>query len=195
MPKKNLNSLIRWVHIYLSMFGFAALFFFAVTGITLNHPGWMEGKQKAERVTGTIDPAWADKGEITAEARDLIVEQIRNTHNIRARLTDFRIDDFECSVSFSGPGYNADAFIERSTGQYDLTVTSAGFIAVLNDLHKGSDTGTRWATVIDISSIIMIFVSVTGFVMIFCLSKRKLPGLIVAAIGALTFIVLCIFLN
>ena len=195
MASKNFNSLIRWVHIYLSMFGFAALFFFAVTGITLNHPGWMEGNQKAERMTGTIDPAWADKGEITAEARDLIVEQIRNTHNIRARLTDFRIDDFECSVSFSGPGYNADAFIERSTGQYDLTVTSAGFIAVLNDLHKGSDTGTRWATVIDISAIIMIFVSVTGFVMIFCLSKRKLPGLIVAAIGALTFIVLCIVLN
>ncbi len=130
MASKNFNSLIRWVHIYLSMFGFAALFFFAVTGITLNHPG-----------------------------------------------------------------YNADAFIERSTGQYDLTVTSAGFIAVLNDLHKGSDTGTRWATVIDISAIIMIFVSVTGFVMIFCLSKRKLPGLIVAAIGALTFIVLCIVLN
>lgn len=195
MARKNFNSLIRWVHIYLSMFGFAALFFFAVTGITLNHPGWMEGNQKAERMTGTIDPALADKGEITSEARDLIVEQIRNTHNIRAGLTDFRINDFECSVSFSGPGYNADAFIERSTGQYDLTATSAGFIAVLNDLHKGSDTGTQWAMVIDISAIIMIFVSVTGFVMIFCLSKRKLPGLIVAAIGALTFIVLCIFLN
>ncbi|HSL86634.1 MAG TPA: PepSY-associated TM helix domain-containing protein [Bacteroidales bacterium] len=195
MAGKNFNSLIRWVHIYLSMFGFTALFFFAVTGITLNHPGWMLGKQKAERVTGTIDPAWADGGDITAEARDLIVEKIRNAHNIRARLTDFRIDDFECSVSFSGPGYNADAFIERSTGQYDLTVTSAGFIAVLNDLHKGSDTGTQWATVIDISAIIMILVSLTGFVMIFCLSKRKLPGLIVAAIGALTFIVLCIVLN
>jgi hypothetical protein len=146
-------------------------------------------------VKGTIGPALADRGEITAEARDLIVEELRNAHNIRARLTDFRIDDFECSVSFSGPGYNADAFIERSTGQYDLTVTSAGFIAVLNDLHKGSDTGTRWATVIDISAILMILVSVTGLVMIFYLCRRRLPGLIVAAIGALTFIVLCIVLT
>lgn len=195
MARKNFNSLIRWVHIYLSMFGFAALFFFAVTGITLNHPGWMEGKQKAERVTGTIDPVWADRGDITPEARDLIVEQIRNAHNIRARLTGFSIDDFEYSVSFSGPGYNADAFIERSTGQYDLTVTSAGFIAVLNDLHKGSETGTLWATVIDISAILMILVSVTGLVMIFYLSKRRLPGLIVVAIGAFIFVVLCIVLS
>ncbi len=195
MPKKNFNSLIRWLHLYLSMFGFAALFFFAVTGITLNHPSWIEGNQKVERVTGTIDPAWEDSDEINIEARDAIVEHIRNTHNIRARLKDFRIDDFEYSLSFSGPGFNADAFIERSTGTYEMTVVSAGFIAALNDLHKGSETGTLWATVIDISAILMILVSVTGLVMIFYLCRRRLPGLIVAAIGALTFIVLCIVLT
>lgn len=195
MARKNFNSLIRWLHIYLSMFGFAALLFFAVTGITLNHPGWIEANQKSERVSGKIDPVWPDEGAVTNEARDEIVEHMRNTHNIRAGLKDFRTDDFEFSISFSGPGYNADAFIERSTGQYDLTVTLAGFIAVMNDLHKGSDTGTGWSTVIDISAIIMILVSVTGLVMIFYLSRRKLPGLIVAAIGVLSFVILCIVLN
>ena len=29
---------MRWLHIYLSMFGLAAVLFFSVTGITLNHP-------------------------------------------------------------------------------------------------------------------------------------------------------------
>ena len=32
----------RWLHIYLSMVSFAILFFFAVTGITLNHAEWFK---------------------------------------------------------------------------------------------------------------------------------------------------------
>ncbi len=31
-------KLVRWLHIYLSMFGLAAVLFFSATGITLNHP-------------------------------------------------------------------------------------------------------------------------------------------------------------
>ena len=38
---------MRWLHIYLSMFGLAAVLFFSVTGITLNHPDWFFGE--AER--------------------------------------------------------------------------------------------------------------------------------------------------
>ena len=38
-----LAGIMRWLHIYLSMFGLAALLFFAVTGVTLNHPDWVFG--------------------------------------------------------------------------------------------------------------------------------------------------------
>ena len=37
----------RWLHIYTSMFGLAAILFFSVTGLTLNHPDWFF----TERVT------------------------------------------------------------------------------------------------------------------------------------------------
>ena len=36
--------LMRWLHIYLSMLGLAAVLFFSVTGITLNHPDWVFGQ-------------------------------------------------------------------------------------------------------------------------------------------------------
>ena len=39
----------RWVHIYVSMLSFAALFFFAVTGITLNHPSWLGAGEQTLR--------------------------------------------------------------------------------------------------------------------------------------------------
>ncbi|MCA9104533.1 MAG: PepSY-associated TM helix domain-containing protein, partial [Planctomycetales bacterium] len=38
--------MVRWVHLYLSMVGFAALFFFSVTGLTLNHPTWLGASEE-----------------------------------------------------------------------------------------------------------------------------------------------------
>ncbi len=52
-------------------------------------------------------------------------------------MSDFRVDDTQCSVSLKGPGYTADVFIDRATGSYDLTETRNDFFAVMNDLHKG----------------------------------------------------------
>ena len=40
---------VRWLHIYLSLFSFAALLFFAVTGLTLNHPTWLGGSDATSR--------------------------------------------------------------------------------------------------------------------------------------------------
>lgn len=192
MQKKSFNALARWLHIYLSMFGFAALFFFAFTGITLNHPEWISGNQKVKRVTGEIDPSLITAVDSTTATRDYVVQVIRSSHSIKARLSDFRVDDYECSVSFSGPGYSADGFIERSTGSYEMTITKAGLLGVLNDIHKGSDTATLWKWIIDISAIVMVVVSLTGFIMIFFISRRKQPGLIAALIGAIMFLFLCL---
>jgi hypothetical protein len=194
MARRDVNAWTRWLHIYFSMFSFAALLFFAVTGITLNHPAWIEGQQKVERFTGKVDPSWVTISDTAPVARLEIVEYLRNTYMIKARLTDFRTEDTECSVSFNGPGYGADAFIDRSTGSYELTTTYAGNIAILNDIHKGRDTGTAFAKVIDISAILMIVVSLTGFLMIFFLIKKKVNGLLIAFLGLVFFIVLCYML-
>jgi hypothetical protein len=194
MTQKSFNSYIRWLHIYLSMFGFAALFFFAVTGLTLNHPGWIEKKQKVEKVEGILDKSLLLTDNIESDTREEIVERIRNSHKIKARLTDFRIDDSEYSLSFSGPGYSAEAYIRRQTGSYEITIVSGGFFSVINDLHTGRDTGRRWTAVIDISAIFMVVVSLTGFVMIFFLTRRKSKGLWVAILGAMTFLLLCLIL-
>ena len=195
MPKRNFNSLIRWLHLYLSMFGFTALFFFAFTGITLNHPGWTEGKQKVKSYSGIIDLALVKSDIGESVDREKIVILLKKTYNIRGRITDFRVDENECSVSFTSPGYRADAFIDRMTGSYELMVTSPGLLTVLNDMHKGRGTGPAWAMVIDISAVFMMIVSITGFIMIFYISRRRKPGLLVALIGALTFLILCIVFN
>jgi len=74
--------------------------------------------------------------------------------------------------------------IDRAGG-YDLTETHAGLAAILNDLHKGRDTGAVWSGVIDASAVLMSTLSLTGLNLIFYLHKRRLPGLLLLGSGCL----------
>src|SRR3954451_1917577 len=54
-----LAAWMRWLHIYLSMFGLAAVLFFSVTGITLNHPDWFFGESgRRVKSEGRMDRKW-----------------------------------------------------------------------------------------------------------------------------------------
>jgi len=183
--KRRLASWSRWLHIYLSMASFAIVFFFAVTGLTLNHTDWFADQQSTAQLKGNVELKWVKTEADDKVAKLDIVEQLRRTHGIKAALSDFRIDESQCAVSFKGPGYSADAFINRESGEYDLTENRMGFVAVLNDLHKGRDTGRAWSGLIDASAIFMTLVSLTGMALIFFLKRWRRSGLICALLGAI----------
>jgi uncharacterized protein len=178
--KKRGVTWARWSHIYLSMVSFAILFFFAATGLTLNHQDWFAGRQRTVVYKGTLDRAWL--GTNVEQLR--IVEQLRKAHGIKAALGDFRIDDGQISIDFKGPGYTADAFVDRPTGSYELTETRMGLAAVMNDLHKGRDAGPVWGRLIDVAAVFMTLVSLTGLSLIFFLAKWRRPGLFLLVAGA-----------
>jgi hypothetical protein len=196
--------LARWLHIYVSMFGLAAVLFFSATGVTLNHPDWFFGEtQRSVRAEGRIDPGLlhlptavspSDRHEppdLSAQVAKLeVVEALRKAHVIRGALTEFRVDETECTVAFKGPGYSADAFIDRDSGRYSLTQSIHGVIAVLNDLHKGRDAGRGWSILIDISAIVLVFISLSGLVLLFYLKLRRVPGLMVVVLGAIAVLTL-----
>jgi hypothetical protein len=56
---------------------------------------------------------------------------------------------------------------------------------MMNDLHKGRDTSEEWKWVIDVAAAFMIFVSLTGFVMIFFFKKKRASGLLVVLAGGI----------
>jgi uncharacterized protein len=178
--KRQLMILSRWLHIYLSMASFGILFFFAITGLTLNHVDWFASQERTTQLRGTMDLKVLSKDVGKLE----IVEYLRTTHGIHGAVKDFRVTDTDCSVAFKGPGYSADVFIDRSTGRYELTESRMGFVAVLNDLHKGRDSGKKWNTIIDVSAVLMTLVSLTGLLLIFFLQKKRLSGLLALGAGA-----------
>src|SRR5579872_3605493 len=184
--KSSLNRrtavLVRWLHIYLSMASFAIVFFFAVTGLTLNHADKFAGRVRTVQKKGHLDAAWTNVADTLRIDRLAIVEYLRQTEGIKAVMSEFRIDDSQIGVSFRGPGYAADAFIDRATGRYDLMQTSAGFIGVINDLHKGRDTGPGWSVFIDVCAILLSAVSLTGMLLLLFLKRRRVSGVVVAVL-------------
>ena len=84
-----------------------------------------------------------------------------------------------------GPGYSADAIIDRATGRYALTELRLGLVAILNDLHKGRDTGGVWKSVIDIAAGLLCFVSLSGLVLLYFLQKHRLAGALLLMFGGL----------
>lgn len=183
--KRRVAKYSRWLHIYASMTSFVIVFFFAVTGWTLNHAAWFD-RERTSRASGTLDTRWTNTG--AAEVAKLeIVEALRHSHQVNGAVTDVRVDDEQISIAFKGPGRSADALVDRKTGRYDLTQTSLGLIAVVNDLHKGRDTGNVWKVLIDVSAGLLTFISLTGLILIYFIHKHRLAGVILLlAGGALT---------
>ena len=183
--RKNISSSSRWLHIYLSLFSFVALLFFAVTGVTLNHTDWFSDMQHTNTITDSVNVGYVNGKDTSTVNKLAIVEEFRNKHHVKGSLAEFRIDDTQCMVSFKGPGYAADIFLDRETGKYEMSETLTGWVGVMNDLHKGRDSGRTWAWLIDISAILMILVSLTGLVMLFFLKKKRVNGVIVMVVGGL----------
>lgn len=176
----------RWLHIYLSMLSFAALMFFAFTGITLNHPTWFGASEQRVRDAEGILPAGLIGEDKVNELA--IAEHLRATHRLQGRVTEFESGDLDCMVVFKAPGYSADVFLDRQSGAYTVTESVAGVVAVMNDLHKGRDSGKSWALVIDISAVLMILMSVSGFGLLFYLKKRRVSGIIASVAGTVALI-------
>ena len=175
----------RWLHLYLSMISFAVIFFFAATGITLNHAEWFGGHEQVTHAQGMIPAVLLHESGDRQPDKLGIVELLRSKHRVHGAVSDFRVEDSQISISLKGPGYQADAFIDANTGNYDLTETRNGFVAVINDLHKGRDTGKVWSLVIDASAILLLLVSITGLALLWFVYKRRASGFILAVAGAL----------
>jgi len=187
---KQTAAFSRWLHIYLSMLCFIIVLFFSVTGITLNHADWFDGKQVEKKFNGAVPVTWVNTTDTARINKLMIVELLRKKYNVKGFVSDFLIEDEQCSVSFKGPGYEASTFINRKDGKFQLTELSLGMVAVLNDLHKGRDSGKTWGWLIDISAGFLTLISLSGLVMLLFLKKKRVSGLLLALLGgAICFLV------
>jgi len=173
------------VHIYISMAGFTLALLFAVTGLTLNHQdfGWSEPRVVTSSIT-------IDENLVSNPDQAALEKFIREKLGIRSPATDYHEDPDEIQITFAAPGKRTVVTINRADGSGTLEKEQRGFLATLDDLHKGSDAGNVWYWTIDIAALLLVVSSLTGMVTLLALRARRRGGFIVGALGILMVIMI-----
>lgn len=182
LKSRAVQSWARRLHVYISMALLFVVLFFSVTGITLNRPELFESSQpNIQRSTLTLPASLFTiqdgrlKADQTAFETFLFEEAnlsgVPSGLDIYAEIEDGELLLGEVSMDFKGPGYNASVFVDVTSEIVEVETTNYGVIALLNDLHKGRNTGEVWKWFIDITALLMIFFVLTGVCLL--LPKKK----------------------
>lgn len=167
----------RWLHIYASMFGLAALLFFSITGFVVNHESWFVGEPRViERELILPEPARSGD-------RLSIVQALRSDFAVSGELHSFDQDEDEWRLEFRGPGRLVELIIDPTSGATQLREERRGFASVLSDLHRGKGAGPAWKLMIDGAAIALAGVSLTGLIYWLAIPRRRLAALGVLSIG------------
>lgn len=173
-----MNRWSRTFHVYVSMGCMLIVAFFAITGLTLNHPTWTLGSTTTTTRTGTV-PAGAIDG--TTIDYLAVSEYARNEFGVTGEVTDHGADATGGHIDYAGPGYSASVTFSLTDSTLTVTTTQGDLLAVLNDIHKGRNTAGPWGWVIDLSAILLLVVTVTGIGIQLFQRKRRRSALLTAA--------------
>lgn len=183
-----LYNLARLTHLYTSMVSLLVVLFFAATGVALNHPEWTFGSASSEQThQGSLPAGWQKDGQVDWLR---VAETLRARYGLKGSVSDTRNDTTQASIGFRAPAYAADAFIQMNDGTYSLKVVAQGPVAVLDDLHRGRDSGRAWAWVIDLSGGFLTLVAFTGLALSIFLRKTRRAALLTALGGAVVMLLL-----
>ncbi|MCE3256449.1 MAG: PepSY-associated helix [Nitrobacter vulgaris] len=172
-----INQLYQW-HWISSGLCLIGMLLFALTGITLNNAGQIESKpavamRQAQLPQALIADLTSDPGETKAALPPSISEWLRREVNVNTAGRDTEWSPDEVYVALPQPGGDAWLSIQRDSGAVSYEVTSRGWIAYLNDLHKGRHTGKAWSWFIDVFATAAIIFCLTGLLLLQLHAKRR----------------------
>ncbi len=170
------------------MISLLIVLFFGATGITLNHPSWTLGDHAdTSTATGTLPSGFTSNGTVDFLK---ISEFVRGKYGITAPVSDYAADQSQGHISYAAPGYAASAVFDVTAGTYTVHIEQQGFVAVLNDLHKGRSTNGAWNWTIDVAGGFLVAVALTGLGIQLFLRQRRGRLLGVAIGGAVLVLIL-----
>lgn len=183
-------------HGYLSAFAFIALIFFSITGLLLNHPAWFEGKEDApskDRVL-TLAPADLASARSAAEPGPVLAKAIGAQVDLIGAYKSAETLDDEVLLSFESVKGRSDITVNLQTGAADVSIQRSDAVTVLNELHRGKNSGKAWSLIIDITAILVLLLSLIGYVLFFSLRFRLRTSLILTGVSLGALVTVFIFL-
>jgi len=159
----------HWISSALCLLG---MLLFAITGLTLNNASSITGKPDVTTRDAQLPAALlaqlksANSNDKSAPVPAPVAEWL--DHEIQAQIVGRNLEwsADELYVSLPRPGGDAWLSIDLTNGAVEYEQTDRGWIAYLNDLHKGRHTGAVWSWFLDIFAIACLVFSITGLVLL-----------------------------
>ena len=196
LKNKKVQLWARRLHIYVSMALLLVVLFFSLTGITLNRPHlYVSDSPNVDRNILSIPDRFfvLEQGKFSVDKTPLLnylategkLSGKPSAMQMFSEVEEGELVEGELSLDYKGPGYNSTVFIDMVTQEAEIEITHYGAIAVLNDLHKGRNSGEVWAWFIDISALLMVFFVLTGVCLLVPKKKSFSLGLKWTAFGSM----------
>lgn len=158
----------HWISSGLCLIG---MLIFAFTGITLNHATQIEGTPEVIEREGSLPAplleglrSGIDEGEAPLPVP--LREWLSGELDVWVDDRPAEWSEEEIYVSLPRPGGDSWLTVDRETGDVMFERTDRGWIAYLNDLHKGRNTSEAWKWFIDIFAAACVVFSLTGLLLL-----------------------------
>jgi hypothetical protein len=204
-----LHHLHQW-HWISSALCLIAMLLFAVTGITLNHSAQIEAHPVLTNKHAQLPPALLQtllqsqvaQPDATTSAISAAAPLPPPLRSWIQRNLDLAVgeqaaewSEQEVYLALPRPGGDAWLRIALDSGELEYEKTERGWIAYLNDLHKGRNTGSAWSWFLDAFAIACLIFCLTGlFLLQLHAGKRRATwpvlamGLVLPLLLAIVFI-------
>jgi hypothetical protein len=181
--------LCRMLHAYLSAFAFMALIFFSATGILLNHPEWFENYQPVDKtVAFSLSPAELATAKASKDQGRALAALAGTKASLAGAYASADMDGARALVRLEGPKGTTDLTVDLKTGAVQGKVGRANLLAIVQDLHRGKNSGASWRFVIDASAYVVLALSLIGYVLFFSLRFRLRTSLVLTGVSLLALI-------
>jgi hypothetical protein len=187
--------LCRMLHAYLSAFAFLALIFFSATGVLLNHSEWFAGYHPAEKAASvSLTPAELAAAKAAKDPGRALAAAVALKTPLKGAYASSDLGDRQALIHLEGPKGSSDLTVDQTTGQVQARVASASFAAIIQDLHRGQNSGAPWRFVIDAGAYLILALSLIGYVLFFSLRFRLRNSLILTGVSLATMVAVAVWL-
>ena len=184
----------HWISAAVSLVG---MILFAVTGITLNHAASIPGTPVTVEQTATLPAPLLQRlttfpEETTQPVPDAVARWASEALKVEIAGKPTETTPEEVYVALAIPGGDGWVTIDRATGETLHEKTTRGWIAYLNDLHKGRNAGSVWFWFIDVFAAACVIFAVTGLGLMVLHAKGRPSTWPLAALGLLIPVVIAL---
>lgn len=174
MNTHGFKTLLRW-HWISSALCLIGMLGFAITGFTLNHAADIEAQPVLTRWQATLPAPVLAAVQAARPAREgapapvpmRLRQWVAESHGLRLAAglaPEWSAEEFY--LALPRPGGDAWLRVDLSSGEAEFEDSDRGLLALLNDLHKGRNTGAVWRAFLDVFAAGCLVFCITGLLIL-----------------------------